>query len=129
MAYTHRFRGSVTSSDFGGLSTYVGKVRTSAVEGPVVWRALHESAKEFRGEPKVFKRIAEMLVGKVLQCPECKPKGVNYIRMCPIGGDPVMWACKFHNWVNLDLGKTCQPCPEARSIRRGRIVLGGTYVD
>lgn len=85
-------------------------------KGPGLWLASHTAARVFRHEPDTFWHLFPAILGDHLSCPKCRRDTEEYMAEHPEGrDDPVSWLWKFHNHVNLKLGKQVFPHPDSGS--------------
>lgn len=110
--------------------------------GHGIWMMLHMLARHFSNSPSKFAEIVEKTFQEVVPCPKCRAESLNYLLSNPIteNTSPISWICRYHNKVNLTLGKLVFPC-EAISVdtpsavrhmgtfNRPKFVDMGYYID
>lgn len=88
---------------------------------------MEKAAEEFCDEPRTFARVADILVTRVMDCPDCRARGISEMRARPPRDDPKRWVRELHNRVNLELGKPYHHI-EKKEGKPRKFVLGGYYL-
>lgn len=91
--------------------------------GRAGWAAIHAHAAA--GAVHLAENVERVI--RSLPCSICVNHGLSYLAANPPAGDPVKWACDFHNEVNARLGKPLVDCSRMGLVAAGLAATGLGY--